>query len=165
MATDANGNYIPDYTDYSQGGPSTGIYGQSTPAASTSSSSLWDPSNWTSQGIGAVSAGLGLLNGLSGKTAAPAAPNYAGLTAADTQSNRVDQNTPYGSSTWSTDPNNPNHWTNTQTLSSAQQGLLDQSNAIKGTLGNTANLMAQNLGKTLGSNLPSAYDSNPFAPR
>ena len=159
MAYDASGNYIPDQTDYQYGGPSSGVYGVTpTNQPAASGTDWWNPSNWTQQGIGAVSAGLGLLNGLTGNKSAPNAPNYSGLAAADTQSNRVDSITPYGSSTWSTDPNNPNHWTNTQTLSSAQQGLLDQSNALKGTLGNTANLMAQNLGRTLGSNMPNAYD-------
>lgn len=157
MALDENGNYIPTAADYSMGNASTGVNNNPTSTAQTGTD-WWNPSNWTSQGIGATAAGLGLLSGLTGNKAAPTAPNYAGLAAADTASNRVDQYTPYGSSTWAVDPNNPNHWTNNQTLSTAQQGLLDQSNALKGTLGNTANAMAQNLGKTLGSAMPSAYD-------
>lgn len=118
---------------------------------------LTDPSQWTTQGMGAVASGLGLLSGLTGNKSSASTPDYAAAANADTQANRVNQYTPYGSSTWS---QNGNNWTNTQTLSPEQQGLLNQQTAIKGTLGNTANVLAQNLGSTLGSALPSSYDPN-----
>lgn len=120
--------------------------------------SIANPSNWTSQGLGTVATGLGLLGGLTGNRSAPQAPDYAQLAQNDTRANRVDTITPYGSSVWAIDPNNPNHWTNNQTLSPAQQALLDQSNTIKSNLGMTAIGMSNKLGNTLGSAMPSVYD-------
>ena len=91
---------------------------------------ILDPSTWTAQGVGTAAAGLGLIGGLTGNQSAPATPDYAGLAAADTAANRVNQVTPYGSSTWS---NTGNTWTNTQSLSPEQQALLNQSNQLKAT--------------------------------
>jgi hypothetical protein len=119
---------------------------------------ILDPSQWTAQGVGAAASGLGLLGSLTGNKSAPAAPDYAGLAAADTASNRTDQITPYGSSTWAVDPKNPNHWTNTQALSAPQQALLDQSNKLKSNQGNLALGLSGRLGTTLGGAMPGVYD-------
>ena len=134
-----------------------------TPPATDNSSWNWgtsiaNPKNWTSQGLGTVATGLGLIGGLTGNQAAPQAPNYSQLAQQDTQANRVDSYTPYGSSTWATDPKNPNHWTNTQSLSPAQQNLLDQSNTVKSNLGMTAIGMSNKLGTTLGQAMPGTYN-------
>lgn len=89
--------------------------------------------------------------------AAPPAPDYAGAAQqtaqgnleaarAAAEANRVNQVTPYGNLTYSRDPNaaTPDSgWTATQTLSPAQQALLDQQN--KTSLG-LAGLADQGLG-------------------
>lgn len=89
--------------------------------------------------------------------AAPPAPDYAGAAQQTAQgnleaaraaaaANRVNQVTPYGNLTYSRDPNaaTPDEgWTATQTLSPAQQALLDQQN--KTSLG-LAGLADQGLG-------------------
>jgi len=116
---------------------------------------ILDPSTWTAQGVGTAAAGLGLIGGLTGTQKAPAAPDYAGLAAADTQANRVNQVTPYGSSTWS---NNGNTWTNTQSLSADQQALLNQSNQLKSNQGNIALGLSGKLGTTLNGEMPGVYD-------
>jgi len=83
---------------------------------------------------------------------APPAPDYTGAanaTAAGNldaaraaaNANRVNQNTPYGSLTYSHDPSSTNPdqgWTATQTLAPAQQTLLNQQNASSIGLGNLA---------------------------
>jgi len=116
---------------------------------------ILDPSTWTAQGVGTAAAGLGLIGGLTGTQKAPDAPNYAALAAADTQANRVNQVTPYGSSTWS---QNGNQWTNTQSLSPEQQTLLNQSNQLKSNQGNLALGMTGKLGSTLNGAMPGVYD-------
>jgi hypothetical protein len=150
---DENGNYIPDPSDYTN---------YTAPAVDTTpawwSGSIANPANWTQQGLGTVATGLGLIGGLTGNKDAPASPNYAQLAQQDTQANRVDTYTPYGSSVWATDPNNPNHWTNNQTLSPSQQNLLDQSNTVKSNLGMTAIGMSNKLGNTLGGAMPGTYN-------
>lgn len=87
-----------------------------------------------------------------GKGSAPPAPDYTGAanaTAAGnleaaraaTAANRVNQYTPYGNLTYSQDPNasNPDSgWSATQTLSPAQQQMLDQSNNLSNGLLGTA---------------------------
>lgn len=52
---------------------------------------------------------------------------------------RVNQYTPYGSSTYTQDPNNANSWTQTVTLSPEQQSLLNTSQTGAQTAGNIAN--------------------------
>lgn len=70
------------------------------------------------------------------KSSSPPAPDYTGManqqaalsaqnTAAQTSQNRPDVYTPYGSQTWSQDPNDPNRWTQTTKLSPQQQQALD----------------------------------------
>lgn len=87
-----------------------------------------------------------------GKSAAPPPPDYAGAAQATAagnleaaraaaDANRVNQITPYGSLTYSHDPNaaTPDQgWTATQTLTPAQQSMLDKNNALSGGLLDTA---------------------------
>lgn len=86
-----------------------------------------------------------------GKSAgkAPAAPNPLAVSQAQTQSNietarkqselnNVNQVTPYGSLTYSQDPNNPDRWTATQSLSAAEQGMLDRTNEGKALFADAA---------------------------
>lgn len=79
------------------------------------------------------------------KPSAPATPDLVGaaqqqgtanLEAARTQTqlNRPNQNTPWGSQTWSQGPND--QWTSNITLDPTQQGLLDSSNRISQNLAN-----------------------------
>jgi hypothetical protein len=84
--------------------------------------------------------------------APPPAPDYAGAATATAtgnldaaraaaDANRVNQVTPYGNLTYTRDPNaaTPDQgWTATQTLSPAQQQLLDQQNRTSISLGNLA---------------------------
>lgn len=88
-----------------------------------------------------------------GKSApsAPAAPDPTVTAAAQTASNvqtaqtqaalnRVNQQTPYGSLTYTQpDPNNPNQWTATQSLSPQEQNLLNLSQQAQTTYGNIGN--------------------------
>lgn len=62
--------------------------------------------------------------------------------------NRVSQNTPYGSLTYSQNPNSQDSWTATQTLSPQEQRLYDLSTTAQGLYGDTA--LAQ-LGKAAGA--------------
>ena len=87
-----------------------------------------------------------------GKKSSPPPPDYAALAKAQgeankeaanwtTNLNRVDQNTPYGSSTWqkTVDPvTGQDRWTNNVTLDPAQQQLLNSQNAISQSYANTA---------------------------
>ena len=108
------------------------------------------------------------------KPKAPPPPDYAALAQQqgqvnkdtaqfNTELNRVNQNTPYGSVTWernpSADPNSPDAWTQNVTLDPAQQQLLDQQDQISGGLGNLAvsgiDRVAESFGKAPDfSNLP-----------
>lgn len=86
-----------------------------------------------------------------GKGSTPAAPDYVGAanaTAAGnldaarvaTKANRVNQYTPYGSLTYSHSGEDPDAgWTATQSLSPAQQSLLDSTNQLNSGLMSTAN--------------------------
>ena len=69
----------------------------------------------------------------------PPAPDPNAIAAAQTASNiqtartqaelnRVNQVTPYGSLTYTQDPGNPDRWTAAQTLSPAEQHMLDVTN-------------------------------------
>lgn len=85
----------------------------------------------------------------------PPAPDYVALakqqaeldlanSRSQTKQNRADQINPYGSLTWTQDPNDPDKWTQTETLNSAAQATLDAqqssqlalANAGQGMLGN-----------------------------
>jgi len=89
------------------------------------------------------------------KPSPPAAPDYTSaanaqgqqnLQAAQTQTqlNRPNQNTPWGSQTWSQDPNNANQWTSNITLDPSQQNLLNSQNQMSQGL---ADVAQQNLGR------------------
>lgn len=80
-----------------------------------------------------------------------AANEAAARTAA--QMNHPNQITPYGNRNWTVDPNDPNQWTVTDTLSEAEQQKLEQQNALYSTLlsyGTEYGLPA--LAKSLGTN-------------
>lgn len=53
--------------------------------------------------------------------------------------NRVNQYTPYGTSTYTQDPNNPNTWTQATTLSPTEQNLLTQQQAGSAAANNIGN--------------------------
>lgn len=82
---------------------------------------------------------------MGGKASAPPAPDYtaaAQQTAAGnlenarvtTKANRVNTYTPYGSLTYTQNPNDPDSWSSTINLSPSQQALLDQSNRTSANL-------------------------------
>lgn len=85
----------------------------------------------------------GLVDAIFGGSSAPdptttaQAQGAANIEAAraTTAMNRANQFTPWGSQTWSQDPNNPDAWTSTVSLSPEQQALLDQQNRISTGLG------------------------------
>lgn len=97
-----------------------------------------------------------------GKPSAPAAPDPVATVNAQTASNketaianaalnRVNQNTPYGSSTYTTDGLDANGipaYTQTTSLAPAQQQLLDQSNQGSIALGNTKLGMLDQVGNS-----------------
>lgn len=105
------------------------------------------------------------------KPSPPPAPDFTGaakeqgqqnLQAAQTQTqlNRPNQNTPWGSQTWSQDPNNPNQYTSNITLDPAQQSLLNSSNQISQGL---ADVGQQNLGR-VGQAQAQPFDTSQYAP-
>lgn len=87
-----------------------------------------------------------------GKPSAPAPPDYAAAAQATaagdlanarsaTQANRPDIYTPTYSQTWQQDPNNPDQWTGTQTLTPEQQAIFGANQNLQlglGQLGNQA---------------------------
>lgn len=86
-----------------------------------------------------------------GKSSAPPTPDYVGAanaTAAgnldmarlQTEANRVNQITPYGSLTYSQDPNNQDSWTQTQTLSPQAQATLDKQMQLSDKYADVANI-------------------------
>lgn len=88
---------------------------------------------------------------LYGKSSAPPTPDYVGAanaTAAgnldmarlQTEANRVNQITPYGSLTYSQDPNNQDSWTQTETLSPQAQATLDKQMALSDKYADVANI-------------------------
>jgi hypothetical protein len=93
----------------------------------------------------------GRLKRVYGKSDPPPAPDYAAAaqqTAAGnldmakyaTEANRVNQYTPYGSLTYSQDPNNENKWSQTMNLTPQAQAALDQQLALNQKYGETANI-------------------------
>jgi hypothetical protein len=79
----------------------------------------------------------------------PKAPDYVGVAREQGDQNlqairtgaalnRVNQTNPYGSTTYSVDPTNPDSYTQTTTLSPEQQQLLDQSQGLQYTQGQAA---------------------------
>lgn len=104
-----------------------------------------------------------------GKADTPPAPDYAGAakeTAAGnlemaqqaTKANRVNTYTPFGNLTYAQDPNDPNKWSSTVSLSPTGQALLDQQNKTSLGLANLQDSATARVGNTLGSPMPSAYD-------
>ena len=86
-----------------------------------------------------------------GKSSAPPTPDYVGAanaTAAgnldmarlQTEANRVNQITPYGSLTYSQDPNNQDSWTQTETLSPQAQATLDKQMQLSDKYADVANI-------------------------
>lgn len=86
-----------------------------------------------------------------GKGKAPKAPNYEKLaqqqadldlrnTRVQTMANRPSEINPYGTRTWSQDPNNPDNWTVTNSLSEPGQQIFDKSNALSIDALNNANI-------------------------
>jgi hypothetical protein len=99
--------------------------------------------------------------------APPPAPDYAGAareTAAanleaikyQTEANRINQKNPWGELTYTRDPNNPNQWTQTETLTPEAQAALDaqlritqgRSNAAETMLGRAQDAYAQDFNPT-----------------
>ena len=87
-----------------------------------------------------------------GKSSAPPTPDYVGAanaTAAgnldmarlQTEANRVNQITPYGSLTYSQDPNNQDSWTQTETLTPQAQATLDKQMALSDKYADVANIV------------------------
>lgn len=83
------------------------------------------------------------------KPSQPAAPDYKGAATAQGQANidtakvnaqmgMVNQNTPWGTQTYSKDPNSPAGYASTINLAPDQQNLLNQQNSISNTLGGLA---------------------------
>jgi len=100
---------------------------------------------------------------------APPPPDYAGAAKATadgnlqaaqqaTAANRVDTYTPYGNLTYNKDPNDPNRWSSTVSLSDSGQQLLDQQNKTSIGLGNLQDAATQRVGSMFGSPMPAAYD-------
>lgn len=106
---------------------------------------------------------------MSDSPTAPPAPDYTGaaqataagnLAAAQqaTAANRVNTYTPYGNLTYTKDPNDPNQWSSTVSLSPSGQSLLDQQNKTSAGLGNLQDAATARVGATMGSAAPAAYD-------
>jgi len=104
-----------------------------------------------------------------GKASAPAAPDYTGAAQATaagnlensriaTTANRVNTYTPYGSLTYSQDPNNQDKWSSTVNLSPDQQNLLNQQNRVSSNLAGMTDAASQRVGSMMGQQLPGAYD-------
>jgi hypothetical protein len=104
-----------------------------------------------------------------GKASAPAAPDYAGAaqqTAAGnlensrvaTSANRVNTYTPYGSLTYSQDPNNQDKWSSTIALSPQQQALEDQQAKTSAGLAGMTDAATGRVGQMMGQSLPGTYD-------
>lgn len=107
---------------------------------------------------------------MSSSPSAPPAPDYTGaaketaagnLKAAQqaTDANRVDTYTPYGNLTYAKDPNDPNRWSSTVSLSNSGQQLLDQQNKTSIGLGNLQDAATGRVGNAINSTLPSTYNA------
>lgn len=110
---------------------------------------------------------------LGGAPSAPAAPDPATTSAAQTQSNKEtalynyglnnpDYNTPLGSLTTTVDTSNPDqpHSTSNVTLSPDEQTLLDNQNQQSIGLSNLANQLQGRVGDSLAQPLPTSNDIN-----
>ena len=108
--------------------------------------------------VGAA-AGAGVA-GLLNQPEMPASPDYMSLAQQqfeqqqqlnqqNTAANRPNQFTPYGSSIWTQDPNNPYSWANKISLSPEQQQLFNQQQANQGTVLDLSGQLAGGLGSTL----------------
>lgn len=106
---------------------------------------------------------------MSDSPSAPPAPDYAAAAAATaagnlkaaqqaTEANRVNTYTPYGNLTYAKDPNDPNQWTSTVSLSPSGQSLLDQQNKTSMGLGHLQDAATDRVGSTLGAPMPGSYD-------
>jgi hypothetical protein len=95
-----------------------------------------------------------------GKKSSPPPPDYAALAKEQgtineqtaekqTTTNRPDQFTPWGSTQWFQDPNNPENWYQTQTLNEDDQRLLDNSRMLQGEQQSVAGDLINNVGNTL----------------
>lgn len=73
--------------------------------------------------------------------------------------NRVNQYTPYGTSTYTQDPNNPNTWTQATTLSDAQQYLLNQQQGGASTANAIANTQLNAAAGSLGTPINTDYNN------
>lgn len=104
-----------------------------------------------------------------GKSSTPPAPDYTGAaekTAAGnlensritTKANRVDTYTPYGSLTYSQDPNDPDKWSSNIQLSPEQQQLLNQQNQTSAGLANLQGAATDRVGQSLNSPYARVYD-------
>lgn len=106
---------------------------------------------------------------MSSSPSAPPPPDYTGAAQATaagnlkaaqqaTEANRVNTYTPYGNLTYAKDPNDPNQWSSTVSLSPSGQSLLDQQNKTSAGLGNLQDAATARVGATMGSAAPAAYD-------
>jgi hypothetical protein len=97
---------------------------------------------------------VGKALGLFGTEQAPTAPDMARLAQMTSNSNKLTDTNPYGTTGWSlrpgADPNNPQagDWVRSTALSTGQQSLYDQGVANKLTTGLAAGQMAAGLGDT-----------------
>ena len=73
------------------------------------------------------------------KSSPPSAPDYTGAAQAQTRGQMTSQNTPYGSETYSQDPNSPSGYRSDITLAPQAQGTLDTQMALSRGLADTAN--------------------------
>jgi hypothetical protein len=100
---------------------------------------------------------------------APPPPDYTGAASATaagnleaakfaTKANRVDTYTPYGDLKYTQDPNDPDKWSSTVSLSGSGQSLLDQQNKTSMGLGNLQDAATARVGGMMGAPMPSAYD-------
>lgn len=104
-----------------------------------------------------------------GKPSAPPPPDYTGAATATaagnlkaaqqaTEANRVNTYTPYGNLTYAKNPNDPNQWTSTVSLSPSGQSLLEQQNKTSAGLGALQDSATARVGSTMGAPIPGAYD-------
>jgi len=104
-----------------------------------------------------------------GKASTPPAPDYtaaAEQTAAGnlensrvtTKANRVNTYTPYGSLTYSQDPNDPDKWSSNIQFSPEQQQLLNQQNQTSAGLAGLQDSATARVGQALNSPYASVYD-------
>lgn len=73
--------------------------------------------------------------------------------------NRVSQYSPYGSSTYYQDPNNPNTWIQSTSLSPQQQALLNQQQSSGLTAGTLASTQLGNAASTLSTPINTDYNN------